>query len=452
MTSFWIAVALMTLAIVLALLLFLRRQASASADLQASSSAGLERDANNLALYQQQLSELDSLRDSQAIDADTHAELVAEANTQLATELEPASGPTAQPVVGQVVSQRETLAVIVSLLLIPVLALALYLPAGLSLGGSLDWRIAGQLAELRQLNDQGQRQTAMLGIAQVLEKSVANSSSRLDLLRLKAEIYSATGQYDKAVDVFRGLQQRNPEDATTLALLAQAIYVADNASAPNAAGAQVQPPGFSTRVRQLLASALEFEPQQHLALSLSGMMAFTDQNFAQAISHWESALAVYGESSAQAGTLKSGIAAARQRLQTVGTESAGINEAASATATTTANIRLTVTIDPAQLGPDDSPNTPVFVFARPDDGSRMPLAARRLTLADLPADIVITERDRMAAQSIAGHQQVIVGARLARSGQPIAAAGDSESAELTVPVAASLDQAEVKLLTINKRR
>lgn len=450
MASLWIAVGLMTLAIILALLLFLRRQASSDLEQRGNSGDGLERDANNLALYQQQLGELDSLRESQAIDADIHAELVAEANSQLASELDSVSASelTAEPVVGQ----RDTLVVIVSLLLIPVLALALYLPGGLSLGGSLDWRIAGQLAELNQLSDQGQRQKAMLSIADTLETSVANTSSRLDLLRLKAEIYSATGQYDKAVEVFRGLKQRNAEDATTLALLAQAIYVADNATAPDKPGAQVTSLGFSSEVRQLLSSALAIEPQQHLALSLSGMMAFTDQDFAQAINHWETALAAYGENSAQARTLNSGIAAARQRLAasdpTAGSETDNVSAAIGGSA----NIRLTIAIDPSQLSPDDSPSTPVFVFARPDDGSRMPLAARRLTLADLPADIVITERDKMAAQSIAGHQQVIVGARLARSGQPIAAAGDSESAELTIPVVASLDQAQPTQLTINRRR
>ena len=113
---------------------------------------------------------------------------------------------------------------------------------------------------------------------------------------------------------------------------------------------------------------------------------------------------------------------------------------------------MRVSIDPAELLASDNPNTPVFVFARAVEGSRMPLAAKRLKLSDLPTELLITENDKMAAQSIAGQSKLIVGARLARSGQPIAEAGDSQSAELVTLVEANLEDALLVELIINQRK
>jgi len=58
----------------------------------------------------------------------------------------------------------------------------------------------------------------------------------------------------------------------------------------------------------------------------------------------------------------------------------------------------------------------------------------------------------MAAQSIAGQSQLIVGARLARSGQPVAETGDSQSQEAITAVAAVADNAVVVELVINQRK
>ena len=112
---------------------------------------------------------------------------------------------------------------------------------------------------------------------------------------------------------------------------------------------------------------------------------------------------------------------------------------------------MRVSIDPSLITANDKPNTPVFVFARAVSGSRMPLAAKRLRLSDLPIELLITENDKMATQSIAGQSELIVGARLARSGQPIAEAGDVKSSELLVSVAATADDAALIELLINQR-
>jgi cytochrome c-type biogenesis protein CcmH len=83
----------------------------------------------------------------------------------------------------------------------------------------------------------------------------------------------------------------------------------------------------------------------------------------------------------------------------------------------------------ANVSPDDA----VYIFARPADGSRMPLALVKKQVRDLP--ITFTLDDSMAMSPTArlsDHGQVIVGARISRSGSPMPQSGDLEA--LSPPV------------------
>ena len=87
---------------------------------------------------------------------------------------------------------------------------------------------------------------------------------------------------------------------------------------------------------------------------------------------------------------------------------------------------MSVTLAPAlaaQAAPDDT----VFVFARAPAGPPMPLAVQRLKVADLPATLSLD--DSMAViptLRLSGYPEVLVGARISKSGQATPAAGDLE--------------------------
>lgn len=321
---------------------------------------------------------------------------------------------------------------------IPVIALALYLPQGFSLGGSLELQIAKQLQILQSSADPRQRQQQLLTINSQLEQQVSVKHSKPEIVQLHAEIYSANNNHTRAAEVYSALLAREADNAAVMALLAQSLYLRDSSLAqPGVPVAEL----MSQRVKDLLIQALSVDPQQYLALSMSGMQAFTEARYAQAIMHWRTALAIYGESSPQAVSLNAAIQSAESRLDT----------SPESLDPSTAFVRLRVSIDPSQLSGSDSPDTAVFVFARASSGSRMPLAARRLRLADLPIDLYLTDNDKMAAQSIAGESEVIVAARLSRSGQPMAATGDSESDELTAPVVTNKADAPMLELLIDRQ-
>jgi cytochrome c-type biogenesis protein CcmH len=67
----------------------------------------------------------------------------------------------------------------------------------------------------------------------------------------------------------------------------------------------------------------------------------------------------------------------------------------------------------AQVLPGDS----VFVFARAVDGPPMPLAVKRLTVADLPLQVSLSDADAMLPQlKISSFPQVQLVARISRAG------------------------------------
>jgi len=470
MFEFWIAVLIMSAVVIATGFVFTRPKSENIIDTKVEDT----RIADNLRLYQQRLDELDQLLEANDIDPQAHASLVLEARSQLIVDLKDSSSPKSDDDFDQwiqshiqAVKQNADQAKLASAtdessssgrgvlwaagLSIPLFALAIYLPQGLSVGGSLEWQVANQLDSLNDSNDARQRQQELLTVTQLLEQRVSPSRSKPELLQLQAEIYSAMNQHKKAANVYASLLERNKENAAVTALLAQSLYLLDAESASAGTSAAEL---MSQRVKDLLSSALRLDQHQYLALSMSGMQAFSEADYPKAIRYWGAAKLAYGESSPQAVSINAGIQAAEARLaaQANVSTASDVSSARDKPSATTAHIRVRVSIDPAELLASDNPNTPVFVFARAVEGSRMPLAAKRLKLSDLPTELLITENDKMAAQSIAGQSKLIVGARLARSGQPIAEAGDSQSAELVTLVEANLEDALLVELIINQRK
>ena len=55
----------------------------------------------------------------------------------------------------------------------------------------------------------------------------------------------------------------------------------------------------------------------------------------------------------------------------------------------------------------------------------MPLAVKRFTLAELPVSVTLSDADAMMpAMKLSGFEQVVVGARVSHSGNPVSQSGD----------------------------
>jgi cytochrome c-type biogenesis protein CcmH len=382
---------------------------------------------DNIQSYKQHLAALDAQLASAEIAPATHTQLVGEAKQQLLQDAQSVNGER-QSKAGLLQLKRDRIMVFALVLAMPLGALFLYLPSGISLGNIDQLLVVEKMANLAGNDNREQALNALIATA---ERQTKTAYADPQLLHLLASIYRSLGRYD---DAMRNLERmlKKQENAETLALLVETQYMQqlrqlrqrqDQGGQQDNNNEQLL---FTPLMQHRLERALQLNPNQPDALSLSGINAFRAGRYLEAVEYWQKALAGYPPMSAEARTLQDSIRVALQHSGSV----AGDLQVVSAKAL----IKLHVSIDEALLTASDAPSTPVFVFARPVSGPRMPLAAKRLTLAELPLDIVLTNNDAMAGRSLADVGEVIVGARLARSGQPTASAGDLESATHTMPV------------------
>jgi len=113
----------------------------------------------------------------------------------------------------------------------------------------------------------------------------------------------------------------------------------------------------------------------------------------------------------------------------------------------TARITVKVALNPkfkSQVGPKDT----VFVFAKAAQGPPMPLAITRLTASQLPASVTLTDGMGMVPNvTLSQFPQIVLGARISRSGNAMAQPGDLQTLSATTTTA----QTEPVQLTIDQR-
>ena len=90
------------------------------------------------------------------------------------------------------------------------------------------------------------------------------------------------------------------------------------------------------------------------------------------------------------------------------------------------SIRVTVRLSPA-LASKAAPGDAVFIFARAAQGPRMPLAIVRKQVRDLPVTVILDDSMAMVPEmKMSSFPELVIGARVSKSGDAIPAPGDLE--------------------------
>jgi cytochrome c-type biogenesis protein CcmH len=114
------------------------------------------------------------------------------------------------------------------------------------------------------------------------------------------------------------------------------------------------------------------------------------------------------------------------RAAVVATAPAPAPAAAPAALVPGTTIAGTVSLSPA-LAAKASPDDLVFIFARPAQGPKMPLAVMRKKVRDLPATFSLDDSMAMAPEmKISNFAEIVIGARVAKSGSAAPQSGDLE--------------------------
>ncbi|WP_339906524.1 c-type cytochrome biogenesis protein CcmI, partial [Pseudomonas guineae] len=337
-----------------------------------------DRTALNVTLYQERLQDLQAQHAAGALNTEQLAAGRDEAARELLADTEGAQAKPIQRSLGGKIP-------LIAALMMPLLGYGLY----------QHWGAIDDVERARTFAEQPktiEEMTARLEAAVKSDPKSAESWYFLGRTYMAQErAADATAAFERAI----GVAGREPE---LLGQLAQALYFAG--------GKQWTP-----QLQALTDEALKADPAEVTSLGLLGIAAYESGQYQQAIGHWQQLVAVLPVEDPSRQAIQGGIDRAREQL------GASATEAAPATGQ-----GLTVKVAlAAELQAKVQPGDAVFIFARAVSGPPMPLAVKRLTVADLPAEVSLSDSDAMMPQlKISGFEQVQLVARVSRSGNATA--------------------------------
>ncbi|MGH8380196.1 c-type cytochrome biogenesis protein CcmI [Pseudomonas sp.] len=391
MTDFWLAAGLLLLVALSFLLIPVLRGRRAQLE--------EDRTALNVALYQERVAELTAQQAAGVLDEAQLAKGRDEAARELLADTENAEPQR----LGRLGKPLPLLAAV----LVPLIGLGLYL----HFGASEQVELTQQFAKAPQ---------SMEEMTTRLERAVEAQPDSAEGLYFLGRAYMAQERAADAAKVFERaatLAGRQPE---LLGQWAQALYFANDKQ-------------WTAQLQALTDEALKADPNEVTSLGLLGIAAFESERYQQAIDYWNRLLVQLPEGDASRAALQGGIERAQDKLK------AGEGKVASAPAVA-AGARLKVRVELAAALKDKvKPDDTVFIFARASSGPPMPLAAKRVTVAQLPIEVELSDSDAMMpSMKLSSFAEVQLVARVSRAGQPT----QGEWIGQSIPLASSTTAAQ----------
>ncbi len=358
---------------------------------------GVERDALNIAVFRDQLVELETdhaegtLSDTQfeAARQELQRELLDEVDDEGTVAADAPRGRLVAPLVA---------------LLVPLLAIGLYL----QLGATHLLTEEGQ-AQLVQAQQAAHDMANVDAMVQQLAQRLQQDPDNLEGWQMLGRSLLAMQRYPDAAQAFGQAIRIAGEQPDQLADYAEALAMAS--------GGQLlgEPLALVERV-------LAAQPMHEKGLWLAGIAAFQRGEHPAALDYWQRLGQVMGPDHPNRALLTDYMAQARNALGGGGAVAAG----GGLPATTGATIEVTVDLDPALAGRLADGDT-LFVFARAAQGPRMPLAIARVPARDFPVTVTLDDSQAMMPSlKLSGFSEVSVGARVSRSGNATPQPGDLE--------------------------
>jgi cytochrome c-type biogenesis protein CcmH len=253
--------------------------------------------------------------------------------------------------------------------------------------------------------------TAQLSIPEMvarLERRLQKNPEDVQGWRMLGRSYTVLENFAGARDAYGEAYKREPGDTAVTLDYAEAAARANSNS-------------LLGRPLDLIEQVLQHDASNLRAMILQGVALFQQDDAAGAARVWQSVL-----------TQPHADAQTRDVVQTLLEQSRTLNSATPAQTptqapvqqATTAAVTVELSLSPqfaAGVAPDDT----VFIFAQAATGPKMPLAVARRRAAELPLRIVLDDSSAMTqGMNLSSFNQVVVSARVSRSGNASAASGD----------------------------
>lgn len=301
-----------------------------------------------------------------------------------------------------------------------VVAVALLLPAGaLAIYGFLgmpealrgpEAQVAAGGGQSPHALTQEQMEAMVEGLAQKLQKNPNDP----DGWHMLARSYVAFNRLPEAARAYEQANAQAPGNPQILADYADVL-------------AMVNGRRLEGKPERLVLEALKADPKHQKSLALAGTAAFNRGDFPKAADWWKQLLATLPPGSEQAKTVQANIeqaqaggAAVAARPAAPAPAAAPADNAAAAGATVEGSVAIADAVK-ANI----AQGSVLFIYARPADGSRMPLAILREDAGKLPVRFKLDDSLAMTPQAkLSLHSDVMLVARISKTGDATPKPGD----------------------------
>lgn len=390
---------------------------------------------SNLRINDEKIKELDLDLQEGRIDQTLYKAARDELDRELLIDIPAESQQTAALHYTSAAKRQPATALLIAIF-IPMCALLLYLELGMH-SASDESFVASQQQSQQRLppGQQAQGQPSVEEMARKLEAHIEKNGGTVQEWTMLGRAHKYLGNHELAAKAFTAALDKDVNNVQLMLESAEMIALNNNRI-------------FTPESRELVMKAYAQEPDNANVLWFAGVAEYQQGHYQQAIDHLTQLLPLARGEEEVMNSIISIVAKSREQLIAAGKKvpelealldvklmpavdlpSQATNTSASMAAESTpvtGATRLTIAVDvSAEVREKFDASDSIFVYAKAEQGPRMPLAVQRLTLAALPATVVLDDSMAMVeGMNLSAFDQLVVSARVTKSGSAIAKSGD----------------------------
>jgi cytochrome c-type biogenesis protein CcmH len=353
-----------------------------------------DRQQQNVDIARDKKAALDDQLDDANLTQTEYDNALLELQTSLALDLEkPESGD---------VNQQGKWVVWVLIFALPLATVGLYLKIG-------EYRVIENPALASIASDQNQSQQSDMTLDQMVKVVKERLRTSPDDARgwfVLGKTMMEMGEFDEAVTAFqRTLDLVGDKEAGVLFSLADAL--------------SMQKGGLMTgEPEAMIQQGLKIDPQDPTGLWLAGLAAEQRQDYKAAFDYLNTLLPLVAKDAQSTTEVNRVIALLQDQdptlVKTIKEPLQSLSSSFKVSVTLLDNLKQQVSSDNV-----------VFIYVKAASGPPIPLAVKRLMVSDLPVTVELSDADAMIpSMTLSSFEEIIIGARVSMSGNPVAQPGD----------------------------
>jgi cytochrome c-type biogenesis protein CcmH len=369
---------------------------------------------SNLKLNEEKLKELDLDLKEGRIDQDFYKQAREELDRELLIDIPAENQQNASLHYTGAAKRHPALAIMIAIF-IPLMAMLLYLDLGMH-------SVSDENFVAEQQPQSTEQQPSIEEMTKRLEQKIEAEGGSVEEWAMLGRSRKYMGNYDLASKAFAVALEKDSQNAQLMLERAEVMALANDRV-------------FNDEAKAIVRNAYALEPDNANTQWFAGVVEYQSENYRNAIDILAKLVPVARDDEDVLNSIIGIIAKSREQLIAAGEEVAELDELLGVNSTpdapqaatpsasmTSLNVRVDVSGDVrAKFAEGDT----VFIYAKAKQGPRMPLAAQRLTVSQLPADIVLDDSMAMVeGMNLSSFDQLVVSARVSKSGTAIAQSGD----------------------------